>query len=83
MARRKTTVYIDEELLRAAKIEAARTDRSDSDVIEDALRRMLQLEVADRIWARNSAQPLTADQALTIAYGELDAARKAHRQHAS
>jgi len=41
MARRKTTVYVDEDLLRAAKMEAARSGRSDSDVMEAALRRFL------------------------------------------
>ncbi len=83
MARKKTTVYIDEELLRAAKIEAARSDRSDSDVIEAALRNLLQLDVADRVWARNSAQPLSADDALALAYAELDAVRKTRRKRAS
>ena len=83
MARKKTTVYIDEELLRAAKIEAARSDRSDSDVIEAALRNLLQLEVADRVWARNSGQPLNADDALALAYAELDAVRKTRSKRAS
>lgn len=76
MGRRKTTVYVDEELLRAARIEAARSGRSDSDVFEEALRRLLRLDVADRVWARNASQPLDADQALTLAYAELEAVRR-------
>lgn len=81
MARRKTTVYLDADLLRAAKMEAARSGRSDSDVVEEALRRLLGLDVADRVWARNSAEPLDADQALAAAYEELRAIR--HERRAS
>jgi Ribbon-helix-helix protein, copG family len=83
MARRKTTVYVDEDLLRAARIEAARSGRSDSDVFEDALRRLLRLDVADRVWARNAAQPLDADEALALAYEELSLARGRRRRPAS
>ena len=75
MARRKTTVYVDEELLRAAKVEAALSGRSDADVREAALRRYLGLDVLDRVWARNAADPLTADEALAIAYEELGESR--------
>jgi hypothetical protein len=37
-ARKKTTVYVDEDVLRAAKVYAARKDLRDSDVIETAQR---------------------------------------------
>ena len=80
MARRKTTVYVDEELLKAARMEAARSGRSDSDVLEEALRRLLRLDVADRVWARNVAEPLDPEEALALAYGELDAARRERRE---
>jgi hypothetical protein len=83
MARRKTTVYVDEELLRAARIEAARLGRSDSDVFEEALRRLLRLDVADRVWARNAAEPLDPDEALALAYAELGAARRGRRRLSS
>jgi hypothetical protein len=82
MARRKTTVYVDEGLLRAARIEAARSGRSDSDVFEEALRRLLRLDVADRVWARNTAEPLDPDEALALAYAELNAARREGRRPA-
>jgi hypothetical protein len=39
--RRKTTVYVDEELLRSAKVLAARTDRKEYEVFEEALRSYL------------------------------------------
>lgn len=35
LARKKTTVYVDEDLLRAAKVYAARKDLRDSDVFEE------------------------------------------------
>lgn len=80
MARKKTTVYVDEELLRAARIEAATSGRSDSDVFEEALRRLLRLDVADRVWARNAAEPLDPDAALALAYAELEAVRRGRRR---
>jgi predicted transcriptional regulator len=73
VSRRKATVYVEEELLRGAKILAARTDRRDSEVLEDALRKYLGVEVLERIWERGG---LSEDEALEIAYRELDAARK-------
>lgn len=42
MARRKTTVYLDDDLRVATKAIAATTDRSENDVIEDAIRTYLQ-----------------------------------------
>jgi Ribbon-helix-helix protein, copG family len=74
MARRKTTVYVDEELLRGIKVMAARTDRSDSEV-ETAIRRYLGLEVLTRIWAERG--DLAEDEALALAYEEIDAVRNA------
>lgn len=71
--RRKTTVYLDEELLRSAKILAARTDRKDYEVLEAALRRYLGIEVLERAWSRSD---LTDEQGLAVAYEELDAMRR-------
>jgi len=53
MAKVRTTLTIDDEVLRAVKVRAARTGKRDSDVIEDALRRELGLDLLDRLWARN------------------------------
>jgi hypothetical protein len=75
MARRKTTVYLEDNLLRQAKVAAARAGKHDYEVIEAALRRYLGLEVADRVWARNAASPLDPDKALALAYAELEAMR--------
>lgn len=53
MAKTRTTLTIDEELLRAVKVRAARSGRGDSEVIEEALRRDLGLDLLDRLWERN------------------------------
>ena len=53
MAKVRTTLTIDPEVLRAVKIRAARSGKGDSDVIEEALRRALGLDLLDRLWAAN------------------------------
>jgi len=69
MARRRTTLYLDDDLLQAAAERAARTGR----VIEEALRRFLGLEsVVRRIQARGD---LDEDESLALAYDELDTLR--------
>ena len=52
MTKKKTTVYLDADLLRAAKVRAAREDKAEYEVIEDALRRHLGAEVLERIGSR-------------------------------
>lgn len=52
MPKVQTTLTIDEEVLRAVKVRAARTGKGDSEVIEEALRRELGLDLLDRIWAK-------------------------------
>jgi hypothetical protein len=42
MAQRKTSLYLDEELLREAKVRAAREGRSTTSLIEESLRRLLR-----------------------------------------
>lgn len=73
MERKKTTVYVEPGLLRAAKIEAARTGRREYEVFEDALRSYLGLEVVERAWARSD---LSEEEALELAYDEVHAARQ-------
>jgi hypothetical protein len=50
VAKVRTTLTIDEDLLRAVKVRAARMGKGDSAVIEEALRRQLGFELLDRIW---------------------------------
>ena len=54
MAKARTTLTIDEDVLRAVKLRAASTGRGDSEVIEEALRRDLGLDFLERIWAQAS-----------------------------
>lgn len=73
MAKAKTTIYVDEDLLRGARIYAARKDMKDSEVLELALRRLLGRDALEAIWARNAdVDPGTADQ---VVDEELRAAR--------
>ena len=53
MAKTRTTLTIDEDVLRAVKVRAARTGKADGEVIEEALRRDLGLDLLDRLWSRN------------------------------
>jgi hypothetical protein len=63
MAKVRTTLTVDADLLRAVKVRAARTGKGDSEVIEEAIRRDLGLELLDRIWASNK---LTEAEALAL-----------------
>ena len=53
MPKVRTTLTVDEEVLRAVKVRGARTGKGDSEVIEDALRRELGLDLLDRLWAQS------------------------------
>ena len=53
MTKVRTTLTIDPEVLRAVKVRAARLGKGDSDVIEEALRRDLGLDLLNRLWATN------------------------------
>ncbi|WP_046468292.1 hypothetical protein [Allosalinactinospora lopnorensis] len=77
MARKKTTVYIDESLLRAAKIAAARSGKREYEVFEEALRRHLGFtEIVERIWSGISPEDAPGEEeAARIAAEELAAVR--------
>ena len=64
MAKVRTTVTLDDEVLRAVKIRAARLGRGDSEVIEASIRRDLGLDLLDRLWANND---LPEDEATALA----------------
>ncbi len=48
----RTTLTIDADVLRAVKVRAARAGKGDSEVIEEALRRDLGLDLLGRLWQR-------------------------------
>jgi predicted transcriptional regulator len=68
MPKTKTTVYLDEGLIRSVRALAARTGKNDSQVIEDALRSYLGMDVLERAWgsadmAEEDAVRLAVDEA--------------------
>lgn len=74
MAKTRTTVTLEEDVLRAVKVKAARTGKGDSEVIEEALRKDLGFDLLDRLWAKAD---LDEDEAMKIA---LEAQREARKQ---
>lgn len=77
VARKKTTVYIDEAVLRAAKVAAARSGKHEYEVFEEALQRHLGFGgTVERIWAGISPDEAPReDEAARIAAEELAAVR--------
>jgi len=73
MPKTRTTLTIDEDVLRAIKVRAARTGKGESEVIEDAIRRDLGLDLMDRLWARND---LSEEEAMDLAIDAQKAARR-------
>ena len=61
MPKTRTTLTIDEDVMRAVRIRAARTGKGDSEVIEDALRRELGLDLIERLWHRADLEPDEAE----------------------
>ena len=73
MARVRTTLTIDESVLRAVKVRGARTGKGDGEVIEEALRRELGFDLLERLWQRND---LDEDEALELAVEAQHEARR-------
>lgn len=63
MAKVRTTLTIDEDVLRAVKVRGARIGKRDGEVIEDALRRELGLDLFERLWQRDD---IGEDEALAL-----------------
>ena len=74
MARVRTTLTIDEDVLRAVKLRAAGAGKGDSEVIEDALRRDLGLDALEALWAK--VDPLPEADAMKLALEAQQFARK-------
>lgn len=77
MAKTRTTLTIDEDVLRAVKVRAARTGKGDSEVIEEAVKRHLGLDVLERLWERND---MNDDDAMALAVEAQQAARRSRRR---
>lgn len=70
--KKKITVTLDPELLRAVRVWSARTGRSDSEIMREALRSYLGLDVIESVWARSD---IPEAEALELAYDELRKSR--------
>ena len=73
MRRQKTTVYLDEQVLRAAKVLAARTGQREYEIVNAALRSYLGLAAVERVWGRSG---LSEEEASALAREELAAQRR-------
>ena len=78
VAKKKTTVYVDEDLLRAAKVYAARKDLRDSEVFEKALRRFLGFDLFESVWERNREEfgDMSEDELMEMVNAEVKAYRR-------
>jgi hypothetical protein len=76
MTKVRTTLTIEQEVLRAVKVRAARTGLGESEVIEGALRRDLGIDLLDRLWDENH---LSEAEATALAVEAQHAARRPRR----
>jgi hypothetical protein len=74
MPKVRTTLTVEEEILRAVKVRGARTGKGDSEVIEEALRRELGFDLLDRLWRQND---LSEEEAAALA---VEAQHKTRRR---
>lgn len=72
MGKVRTTLTIDESVLRAVRVRAARSGKRDSEVIEDAVREKLGFDVFERMWERND---LTEEEGTALAVEAQHATR--------
>jgi hypothetical protein len=80
MATQKVSLMLDEELVRRARQEdTGEADKSDGQVVEDALAVFLGMRALDDARAQGT---LEADEADRLAVQEVRAVRRAHRRAA-
>lgn len=80
MAKVKTTIYVDEDVMRQIRVAAAREGRPLSELIEQALRRSTLSGLLDSI---RGDSDLSAEEAMELAYSELHAMRRERDQSAA
>lgn len=76
MKKVRTTLTIEESVLRAVRVRAARSGLKDSEVIERSLRRDLGLDLLEQMWDRSE---LTAEEAMKLALEVQHASRAGGR----
>ena len=74
--KKKVTLYVDADVMPDVALLHARTDKRDSEVVEEALRAYLGFDVLASVWARSN---LTEDEAMRLAVEETHAARAEKR----
>jgi hypothetical protein len=74
--RRKVMFCLDDDVLRAARVTAARNDRRDTDVVEDASRESLAFDAVERV---RSCSDLSEEQAMELAVSDIHAMRNEKR----
>jgi hypothetical protein len=77
MPKVRTTLTLDEEVMRLVKVRAARQGKGDSEVIEESLRRDLGLDLLERIWSKNQ---MTEEQAMRLAVEAQHSSRSRRRR---
>jgi Ribbon-helix-helix protein, copG family len=77
MRKVRTTLTLDEEVMRLVKVRAARQGKGDSEVIEESLRRDLGLEMLERLWAKNR---MSEEQAMQLALEAQHSTRSRRRR---
>jgi hypothetical protein len=68
----KLTVYLEDDVLKTMRVAAARSRKHDYQVVEEALRAYLGLELLEKVAAESS---LSETEALDMAYEELHRGR--------
>jgi hypothetical protein len=61
MPKVRTTLTVDQSVMKAVKMRAARTGRGDSQVIEESLRRDMGLDLLEHLWERNAVSERDAE----------------------
>ncbi len=64
MSKVRTTVSLDQDVLRWVRVRAARQGKGDSQVIEESLRRDLGLDLLEQLWDKNR---MDEDEAMRLA----------------
>jgi hypothetical protein len=75
MPKVRTTLTIDESVMKAVRVRAARSGKGDSEVIEDAVKRSLGLDVFERLWQRSDLDEREAMELALEAQHETRPAR--------
>ena len=76
MAKTRVTLSIDDDVLRSARIAAARAGKRDSELVEDALCDYLGFGVIKQIQEKSEFKHLSEEEVMEIVYAELHASRE-------